>query len=483
MLRWLAFLGAPWHNEKMLFFRFSFLCFLSQFLVCFYGLQVPVFAALKVTPVSPYQALNGIVNYSSTGSSSTILDDGFTDFNLTKDPIDESGTARPNILLFDVTSDDLTDTDLFVQIRAAVKNNNSDTRPIELTTIGGIDCSSSTNCTFARVNIGGVATDLNNHAAFYTAKSTLRIGIYPLKMCQSTFAQQVIAEGCNSTTATVITPSSSNLTSFILTFVVGKGTKNEGINLSPSSPNQFQTLTLSFQSTTPTLSCPSLNEVYFPGDSEIVFSADKFSHTTPTAGSSIKTVFFVAKKGGDPTGLTSRDFLTSNDIVSRLSIDSGAQKIGGFTNTTNGSDNTYNAVFTVRDNAGVIAPFQSSCKLQGVQTSAIPGFLNKSNCFIATAAFGDAEASPVRLLRKFRDQFLLKFEVGKVLVNNYYRYSPGAATWLEQHPGFRIPVLFALIPFQVIAWIFLHPMMLIFLMGAGGGVMHFYGFCKKYSKL
>lgn len=48
----------------------------------------------------------------------------------------------------------------------------------------------------------------------------------------------------------------------------------------------------------------------------------------------------------------------------------------------------------------------------------------KSGCFIATACYGDYEASEVLVLRHFRDSVLLESSVGKVAVNIYYFLSP-----------------------------------------------------------
>ena len=44
-----------------------------------------------------------------------------------------------------------------------------------------------------------------------------------------------------------------------------------------------------------------------------------------------------------------------------------------------------------------------------------------------------------------------------MFVRWYYHWSPDAAEWLMRHPLFRFPILLALIPFEVVAWLFLHP--------------------------
>jgi hypothetical protein len=65
-------------------------------------------------------------------------------------------------------------------------------------------------------------------------------------------------------------------------------------------------------------------------------------------------------------------------------------------------------------------------------------------CFIATAAFGSYDHPQVRILRDFRDQVLLPSRLGQAVVEEYYRLSPGPATWLAQHSNAR-PVVRALL--------------------------------------
>jgi uncharacterized repeat protein (TIGR01451 family) len=61
-------------------------------------------------------------------------------------------------------------------------------------------------------------------------------------------------------------------------------------------------------------------------------------------------------------------------------------------------------------------------------------------CFIATAAYGSYQAPYVRLLREFRDEYLLTNPPGRRFVDAYYRYSPPAAAWLDAH-GAAKPVV------------------------------------------
>lgn len=55
----------------------------------------------------------------------------------------------------------------------------------------------------------------------------------------------------------------------------------------------------------------------------------------------------------------------------------------------------------------------------------------QSKCFIATAVYGNGEAPEVMVLRKFRDDVLLKSFLGKIMVEIYYFTSPKIAEFLR----------------------------------------------------
>jgi len=58
-----------------------------------------------------------------------------------------------------------------------------------------------------------------------------------------------------------------------------------------------------------------------------------------------------------------------------------------------------------------------------------------SQCFIATAVYGDPSCYQVRELRKYRDNTLLKNVAGRTFVNIYYKVSPAIADWLITKPA------------------------------------------------
>ena len=59
-------------------------------------------------------------------------------------------------------------------------------------------------------------------------------------------------------------------------------------------------------------------------------------------------------------------------------------------------------------------------------------------CFIATAAYGDADAPEVEALRQFRDNTLLPNMFGAAFVRAYYRISPPIARMIARRPRLRV---------------------------------------------
>lgn len=78
--------------------------------------------------------------------------------------------------------------------------------------------------------------------------------------------------------------------------------------------------------------------------------------------------------------------------------------------------------------------------------SRIDGFLDRSTCFIASAAYGDEWHPRLETLRQFRDQILAQTDTGKAFIAWYYSWSPRAAHWLMERPGYRLAVRAALFP-------------------------------------
>lgn len=78
-------------------------------------------------------------------------------------------------------------------------------------------------------------------------------------------------------------------------------------------------------------------------------------------------------------------------------------------------------------------------------------------CFVATAAYGDYDQHNVMLLRRLRDQVLLKSKVGSKFVQLYYRYSPPLANVIAQNGFLRFISRVLLTPLIGLSVFILHP--------------------------
>jgi hypothetical protein len=73
-------------------------------------------------------------------------------------------------------------------------------------------------------------------------------------------------------------------------------------------------------------------------------------------------------------------------------------------------------------------------------------------CFIATAAYGSPIEPHVKILRDFRNGFLLNNSIGKAFVQLYYKYSPPIADLIAKHESLRAVVRLSLLPVVGMSW-------------------------------
>jgi len=78
---------------------------------------------------------------------------------------------------------------------------------------------------------------------------------------------------------------------------------------------------------------------------------------------------------------------------------------------------------------------------------------DSSGCFIATAAYGSLLEPHVKILRDFRDRFLLGNTLGKNFVHLYYTYSPPVANFIAKHDSLRATVRVCLLPVVSVSWV------------------------------
>lgn len=435
----------------MILSRGQFIGALSSF--CFF--LPAAFAAVTVTPQVPWTPdSNGIVYYSLNTLSPTLdTEVGFRSIDATRTTANETGT-RLNMIRVTVQSDKVfaiaSGQQLVVTAWATMSSGT--TKPVPIAYAGG-DCVANSNCQ-GNLNLSYL------YAAQISNQQSLEIGFYPQDVCAGVNSDgSSVASGCS--VGSFDAPAANAGTLMTLTFYVTLMTSTGGVPALADLGSESAVLKFKFQNGKPTFSCDDINNVYFPADSAILLNTQVFTGTSAAASlAPVGTILAIAKRNGTPN-VTTTAFQSNNDLVGRLAYHAGTQVFSGFVNATAANDveNTYTIKFTGRDLSGALADFSNACLLPDVQALEVKGFLKKSNCFIATAAFRSTGAEPVMLLRRFRDHVLLQNFLGRAFVHAYYRWSPPAAEWLIENPQFRIPVLLALIPVQALAWVFLDPLL------------------------
>lgn len=73
----------------------------------------------------------------------------------------------------------------------------------------------------------------------------------------------------------------------------------------------------------------------------------------------------------------------------------------------------------------------------------------------------------MKLLRRFRDEYLLTNAPGRAFVAFYYEVSPPMADWIAQHEGVRALVRIALWSLIALAWLLLNGWGLLLVLAMG----------------
>ena len=89
----------------------------------------------------------------------------------------------------------------------------------------------------------------------------------------------------------------------------------------------------------------------------------------------------------------------------------------------------------------------------GGTSSSADGGGGGGGCFIATAAYGSLIEPHVKILRNFRDRFLITNTIGSYFVKLYYKYSPPLANFIAKHDILRATVRLFLFPVVGLSWI------------------------------
>lgn len=136
------------------------------------------------------------------------------------------------------------------------------------------------------------------------------------------------------------------------------------------------------------------------------------------------------------------------------------------------SGTLYYITVAAYDNAGNEGTKSAEVSQAPEEIRGIMGLKNTGGCFIATAAYGSYEERHVKVLREFRDRYLLTNSLGRVFVSCYYSISPPIADFIRDSETLRFIVRAALLPMIGLAWIAInYPMVFLGLAAILAGVM------------
>jgi len=134
--------------------------------------------------------------------------------------------------------------------------------------------------------------------------------------------------------------------------------------------------------------------------------------------------------------------------VSIRAIPNSGYRFTGWTGAETGTTNPITV--TMDSDKSITASFTA------ISTGDEDGGGKKGGCFIATAAYGSLLHPYVKVLRDFRDRYLLPSKLGRKFVDFYYKYSPFLANIIARSESLKVIVGIHLVPFIVLSYSMIH---------------------------
>lgn len=161
----------------------------------------------------------------------------------------------------------------------------------------------------------------------------------------------------------------------------------------------------------------------------------------------------------DATTINSSTFLVSGGVKGTVTYDS----VGKIATFKTSDDLSKNTTYTVTLTTG-IKNAMGNALASNYTWSFTTSEKTDGSCFIATAVYGSHDDIHVRILRTFRDQYLLPNTVGAAMVDVYYKYSPPMADFIREHNVLRTPTKWLLTP---LVYFVQYPSHLMFILALG----------------
>jgi len=115
-----------------------------------------------------------------------------------------------------------------------------------------------------------------------------------------------------------------------------------------------------------------------------------------------------------------------------------------FSNWSGDASGAANPITITVDSDKTIKTIKANFKTKGI------------GCFVATAAYNSPFHPHIETLRDFRDKYLMPNEIGRKIVEFYYKYSPFVANMISKSKLLKLVVRINLTPFVVISYSMVH---------------------------
>lgn len=188
------------------------------------------------------------------------------------------------------------------------------------------------------------------------------------------------------------------------------------------------------------------NSIVIKPNSVITTTTASVSINLSSGSLSILETGYYPVSGYQPVGEGVKFYISSSNSLVKLTITKNQV-------TSSDANITYGALVDEDGNQRVVSSESGVYVYDNVSTNKTYFFVEVSagssgggGCFIATAVFGSYLDPHVKVLRDFRDRYLLTNSLGRWFVEKYYKYSPPIADYIRDKEGLKFLVRIILIP-------------------------------------